>query len=76
MRVTVNIPDPVYRRLKVRAKSEDCSAEELILRGVEQFLNENRRKPGRRVKLPLVPSKKPGTLRLDNAKIYEAISFP
>ena len=36
----------------------------------------NRRKLGRRVKLPLVPSKTPGTLQLDNAKIYEAISFP
>jgi hypothetical protein len=38
--------------------------------------NQKRRKPRRRVKLPLVPSKKPGTLQLDNVKIYEAISFP
>ncbi len=39
-------------------------------------VKEKSRKPRRRVKLPLVPSKKPGTLKLDNAKIYEAISFP
>jgi hemolysin activation/secretion protein len=76
VRTTVDIPDPVYRRLKARAASEGTTAKELILRGVEQVLQESRRKPHRRVKLPLVPSKKPGTLQLDNAKIYETISFP
>jgi hypothetical protein len=76
MRTTVDIPDPVYRRLKSRAASEGRSAKELILRGVEQVLKEPRRRRGRRVKLPLVPSKEPGTLHLDNAKIYDLISFP
>lgn len=76
MRTTVDIPDPVYRRLKSRAASEGTSAKELILRGVETVLKVPRRKRGRRVKLPLVPSKAPGTLQLDNAKIYDIISFP
>jgi hypothetical protein len=76
MRTTVDIPDIVYRRLKTRAASEGRSAKELILQGVEQVLKERRRKRGRRVKFPLVPSKEPGTLHLDNAKIYEVISFP
>lgn len=72
----MDIPDPVYRRLKSRAVSDGTTAKELILRGVELVLKEPRRKRGRRVKLPLVPSKRPGTLYLDNAKIYETISFP
>jgi hypothetical protein len=76
MRTTLDIPDPVYRRLKTRAASEGSSAEELILRGVEQILRKSRRKSRRRVKLPIVRSKRPGALRLDNAKIYEIISFP
>jgi hypothetical protein len=76
MRTTVDIPDPVYRRLKTRAASEGRSAKDLILRGVEQVLKGPRQKRGRRVKLPLVPSKEPGTLHLDNAKIYDLISFP
>ena len=76
MRTTVDIPDPIYRRLKSRAASEGRSAKELILRGVERELREPRRKRGRRVRLPLVPSKEAGTLQLDNAKIYEIISFP
>ncbi len=32
----MDIPDPMYRRLKSRAASEGRSAKELILRGVEQ----------------------------------------
>ncbi len=76
MRTTVDIPDPVYRRLKSRAASEGSSAKELILRGVESVLKERRRKSRRRIKLPLVRSKRPGTLQLDNAKIFEIISFP
>jgi hypothetical protein len=76
MRTTVDIPDPVYRRLKSRAASEGSSAKELILRGVERVLRESRRRSRGRVKLPVVRSKRPGRLALDNAKIYEAISFP
>ena len=49
---------------------------ELILRGVEAELQSNRRKRGRRVSLPIIRSKRPGSLRLDNAKIYEIIPFP
>ncbi len=76
MRVTVDVSDSICRRLRARAKSEGSSVQELFLRGLEQILKQSRRKSGRRVKLPLVPSKEPGTLHLDNAKIYEAISFP
>ena len=76
MRTTVDIPGPVYRRLKSRAASEGSSAKELILRGVEQVLKEGRRKLRRRVKLPIVRSKRPGKVRLDNARIYQVICFP
>ncbi len=77
MRTTVDIPDPVYRRLKARAASEGRSAKELILRGVEQVLQaEPAAAGGRRVMLPIVPSKHPGTLVIDNAGIYDIIGFP
>jgi len=76
MRTTVDIPDSLYRRLKSRAASEGSSVKELILRGAQQVLKERRRKPGRKVKLPLIRSKEPGTLELDNEKIFEIISFP
>ena len=76
MRTTVDIPDAVYRRLKARAASEGSSVKALILRGVARVLEEKPRTSHRRVTGPIVPSKRPGTLRLDNARIYEVISFP
>ena len=43
----MDIPDPVYRRLKTRAANEGSSAKELILRGVEKVSSEDRpRSPG------------------------------
>ena len=76
MRTTVDIPDPVYRRLKARAAREGRSAKDLILRGVEQVLKAESRASGRRVRLPIVRSKRPGTLQIDNQRIYDLISFP
>lgn len=76
MRTTVDIPDPVYRKLKSRAATEGSSTKELILRGVKQVLKRNGRRSRKRVKLPLIKSRQPGTLELDNEKIFEIISFP
>ena len=76
MRTTVDIPDAVYRRLKARAAREGLSAKALILRGVVRVLQEQPRRSHRRVTGPIVPSRRPGTMRLDNARIYEVISFP
>ena len=76
MRTTVDIPDPMYRRLKARAASEGGSAKALILRGVEHVLSATSTGPRRRVTLPLVTSRRPGRMRLDNARIYDVISFP
>ena len=76
MRTTVDIPDPLYRELKSKAAREKRSVKELILRSVEVELRPRSQKRSRRVTFPLVPSNKPGTLLIDNAKIYELISFP
>ncbi|MGH9447509.1 MAG: hypothetical protein ACRD3O_17515 [Terriglobia bacterium] len=76
MRTTVDIPDALYRQLKARAATEGRSVKALILQGVQVELGGIQARPRGRVKLPIVPSKKPGTLRLDNASIYEVIPFP
>ena len=76
MRTTVDIPDALYRELKSKAAREKRSVKELILRGVQVELRPRSKKRSRRVTFPLVPSKNPGTLDIDNAKIYELISFP
>ena len=76
VRTTIDIPDRMYRRLKARAASEGRSARALILRAVERSLASESPALARKVTLPLVRSKRPGTLRLDNARIYDVISFP
>lgn len=76
MRTTVDIPDAIYRRLKSRAASEGRTTKALILRGVKEVLKTTRRRSGRKVALPIVRSKRPGSVELDNARIYEIISFP
>jgi len=73
MRTTIDIPDAMYRRLKARAATEGKPAKALILKGVEQVLRSDA-SPGTRVVVPVVPSKRPGSLRLDNARIYDLIS--
>ncbi len=76
MRTTIDIPDAMYRRLKARAAEEGRPAKSLILQGVEQVLKSTPTAEGRRVTLPLVRSKRPGSIRIDHARIYDLISFP
>lgn len=76
MRTTVDIPDPIYRRLKAKAATEGRSVRELILRGAERALRRQARKTRPSIRLPIVRSKRPGNVDLDNAKIYEIIPFP
>ena len=75
MRTTVDIPDRMYRQLKSRAAREGSSTRALILRGVKEVLKSERRESGVPVSLPIVRSKRPGTVVLDNARIYD-IAFP
>ena len=75
MRTTVDIPDGIYRRLKSRAAREGSSARALILKGVKEVLKSERPRAGAPVSLPIVRSRRPGTVALDNAAIYD-IAFP
>jgi hypothetical protein len=75
MRTTVDIPDPLYRELKGKAAKEGKSVKELVLRAVRSELNVSPKKSAPRTS-PVIKSKRPGTLMLDNAKIFEIIPFP
>jgi plasmid stability protein len=75
MRTTVDIPDAVYRQLKSRAAREGSSTRALILKGVREVLKSGHRSARAPVSLPIVRSKRPGSVALDNAAIYD-IAFP
>ena len=74
MRTTVDIPDGIYRQLKSRAARDGSSTRALILRAVKEVLKSDRRKAGAPVALPIVRSKRPGTVALDNARIYDIVA--
>lgn len=77
MRTTVDIPDAIYRRLKARAALERRSVKDLILESVQAELRSGKQTSRRRrVKLPIIASRDPGTLQIDNAGVYEFIPFP
>ena len=75
MRITLNIPAALYRELKSQAAREKRSVKELILRAIGAKVPA-KAKRSKRVTFPLIPSKAPGTLDIDNAKIYDLISLP
>ena len=67
MRTTIDLPDSVYRKGEKVARTQGVTIEEFIIRTFERELkNEPETTPShsKRVTLPLVPSKEPGTLNL------------
>ena len=75
MRTTLDIPDNLYRELKNRAAHEGRSVKEIVLRLVEGHLRP-RPKYTKPIQAPTIRTNRPGTLNIDNAKIYELIDFP
>jgi len=78
MRTTVDIPDSVYRELKLRAASEGTTIRELILEGVALRLGSRGAVPSHkgRSRFPVIPSRKPGSLKLGEEGVYEYIPIP
>jgi hypothetical protein len=76
MRIRVDIPDVLYRELLAKAATEKRSVGEVILQSLEADLRLPLAKKGRRVTFPIIRSKRPGSLQIDNEKIYQIISFP
>lgn len=73
MRLTIDIPSRLHSKLKKRAKLEGTTLSDLVCKLVAAPLERN---PGRRVHPPIIHSDRPGSLKLDNAKIFELIDFP
>jgi hypothetical protein len=78
MRTTVDIPDPMYRELKVYAATEGTTIKEIILEGVQERLRnrEPKTKLEGRARFPAIRSKNPGSLILGEEGVYEYIPFP
>jgi len=64
IRTTVDIPAPLYRRLKAQAAATGRSMRELVLAGVQSVLLQARRPPPERVQFPLIVSPAPKSISL------------
>ena len=78
MRTTVDIPDPIYREIKICAASEGTTVREIILEGVAARLRTGRTtgKQESRLRFPVIRSRNPGSLQLGEEGVYEYIPFP
>ncbi len=75
VRTTVDIPVPLYRKLKEQAAAKGSSVRELVLTGVRIVLLKGQRPRPRNVKLPLINSAG-AKVDLRNEQIYEHVEFP
>jgi hypothetical protein len=77
MRTTIDIPDETYKNVKVLAAEQGSSFRQLVLDALDLLmLHRQSSPPAKRLRLPLIRSTEPGTLNIDNEKIYEIIDFP
>jgi hypothetical protein len=72
MKATIEFDDELYRQLKATAALRGSKVKELVAEGVRLVLRHpDTSKRVRRLKLPIVKSKKPGTLKLTGKMIAE-----
>jgi len=75
VRTTIDIPAPLYRRLKEQAAQQGCSVRDLVTRGIEGVLLKPERPKSARIVFPLIHSKG-AKVNLTNKQLYEHIEFP
>jgi hypothetical protein len=75
IRTTVDIPAPLYRKLKEQAAARGESIRELVLCGVKSVLLQGQRPRPKRVRFPLIVSEGP-KVEVTNEQIYEHVEFP
>ena len=78
MRTSIELPDPVYREMKIRAANEGTTIREIILEGVTMRLRSGSTTAtrGDGPRFPVIRSKHPGSLKLGEEGVYEYIPFP
>ena len=68
------MPDPVFRKMKATAALRGVSLKEFLLSAVEHEMANKQAKKDYTVRLPLIRSKRPGTLNLTNAEIEDLLT--
>lgn len=69
MRTTIELPDELLKRAKIAAVERGVSLKDLVREALAKDLSAAATPAPRRVKFPIFPSKRPGSLHLTNADI-------
>lgn len=75
VRTTIDIPAPLYRRLKEQAAAGGHSIRELVLTAIKSIVLQSRHSRPKRLRSPLIVSDGP-KVNLTNEQIYEHVEFP
>jgi len=75
VRMTLDIPSALHRRLKEQAAARGISVRKLLLAGVRAIVQDVKRPQPSKVQFPLIRSKGP-KVNLTNEQIYEHVQFP
>ena len=75
MRTTIDIPDDIYRKLKVKAAGGPDRAAKSSVRAIQRELKGYEEKACPKTAVPLIRSSHPGTLELTNEQIDELTAF-
>jgi hypothetical protein len=75
MRTTIDIPDEMYRELKIKAAREGTTIREILLEGLEMVTQGKQTLHRTRFEIPVIRSKRPGTLHLTNEQIDDLTAF-
>jgi hypothetical protein len=74
MRTTIDLPDGLYRKAKAFAALKGITLKQFLIRIVERELATNKvTVENKRVRLPLVPSKRPGSIDISGERISRVI---
>lgn len=75
VRTTVDIPTPLYRKLREHAASRDSSIRQLVLAGIRAILSPPQQQKSARTKFPIIISQGP-KVDVGNEQIYDHAEFP
>jgi hypothetical protein len=75
VRTTIDIPDETYRKVKMLAAERGTTVRELVLEGLEIVKEGKQTLPRKRFEIPVIRSKRPGTLHLTNEQIDDLTAF-
>ena len=74
MKITVDLPDSLFYRMKADAVLSGVSIKNFITAAIESQITAPESGDDYSVNLPLIRSKKPGTLNLTNAEIEKLLT--